>query len=185
MAYTEIHQLPPPPQFMLDELEREESKYLGELLSKVLTIREARPIRNALRQKLQVHPIVRGIRESTKQQIGYESSNPLLAEIKFYGAPCPHLCFALNPDTIYFREFEELIKNKKGKNKGKHNMKKGDLLYFLMDVWNKKTELMTIDNNEQRVNQLDKMLRIGFCKWLETNFHLLKNKPKGEWRYNI
>lgn len=180
MAYTQIDQLPPPPQFMIDELEREESKYVSELLSKVLTIREARPIRNALRQKLQVHPIVRGIRESTKKKIGYESSNPLLAEINLYP-----LCFALNPDTIYFREFEELIKNKKGKNKGKHNMKKGDLLYFLMDVWNKKTELMTIDNNEKRVNELDKMLRIGFCKWLETNFHILKNKPKGEWRYNI
>jgi hypothetical protein len=55
-SYTPINKLPMPPQWMLDELEEEITKYNTFLMSQIFTIREARPIRNAIRQKLHVHP---------------------------------------------------------------------------------------------------------------------------------
>lgn len=162
MAYTEIHQLPPPPQFMLDELEREESKYLGELLSKVLTIREARPIKMALMQKLQVHPIVNAVRDSAEKVLrereeanyrrGVHSSNQWKNKSAYDGSVSwkkmfTGLCPKINWNIIARNSIRDknnchimngqLLRFKSGKKKGEISPKKYRIADHIIHMWYK------------------------------------------------
>jgi len=76
-SYTPINELPHPPKFMLDELEQAFKNYNTFLLTKIFTIREAAPIRNAFRQKLNVHATAKALKDARfKSVIGNKPFMP-------------------------------------------------------------------------------------------------------------
>jgi hypothetical protein len=69
VMYTPIDELPMPPAFMIAEAEEAERDYNTYLLQRIMTINEARPIRIALRQKLQTHPLITNVLNAKKRQL--------------------------------------------------------------------------------------------------------------------
>ena len=76
-SYTPINELPHPPKFMLDELEQAFKNYNTFLLTKIFTIREARPIRNAINEKFKRTPTAKALHDARfKSVIGNKPFMP-------------------------------------------------------------------------------------------------------------
>ena len=189
MAYTPVDQLPPPPQFMLDELEREESNHLRTLFSKVLNIKEALPIRNALRQKMHVHPIVRAIQENVHLNWG----NP--HEIDGGASTLkPHVLSKLyfqlarkkrtNTTKHLLNYFHPILIYKSGKKKGQLNPKLVSLAEEIIVDWQSKMDAsMKFKHGcAMQRNHFDRLIRCGFFHYFEDTFAHWKNKRRDYFR---
>ena len=115
MTYTPINELPAPPAFMLEELECEERAYNSELMARIFTIREARPIRIVFRKKLQTHPVAEILTKTYFPRYDYTKEF-------FITKTLP-------------KDEQEKLKNQTGKNKGDWNKKRRKLACYVFKEW--------------------------------------------------
>lgn len=168
MIFTPIEELPKPPQWMLDELEKETAKYNFSLLQQIFTIRECRPIRLAVREKISRTPSAIAIHEALENpEVSYYKNNisKLKAEenkIKIH--------FTDSIDIEHNEEFYDVIKYKKRSSSG-HAVKEG--------MWKMTEKLFSIWTSEVRSGYRkkdDRLIKMGFMKWLILNLKHLEKK---------
>jgi len=173
---------------MLDELEQEITKYNTFLMSQILTIREARPIRLAFRQKFKTHPVAKLLKEEAENHDGLEIYVRRFSDIFSWRN-------VLSPDertekktsvTLKVKRLpksiRENLKFKKGKNKGVYKYKFVELADSIIHQW----YCITSDihykmNNQFEAHRIDKLFRNGFVKYFERNFEFNKNRAKRDW----
>jgi len=202
ISYTPTEELPMPPQWMLDEQEKEISKYNTFLMSQILTIREARPIRLALREKLQVHPIAKLLKEVNKgvafgsvtyyaqhfKEIVNDRKNlkdrgfskELTNKVsKYSGNFWPVSKNVMKLPKCYLDQ----MKVKSGKNKGKYHHKLTELASDIICEFQ-----YTVSNKSyHKVSPfvIDKYYKKGFYKFFEENFEYNKKLTKLEWNIRV
>jgi len=194
ISYTPIEELPMPPQWMLDELELEVTKYNTFLMSRIFTIREARPIRLAFRQKFQVHPVAKLLKEVYEgvafgsvtyyaqhfKEIVNERRNlkdrgcskELTNKVSKYSGnfwPVPKNVMKLPKCYL------DQMKVKSGKNKGKYHHKLTSLASKII------TEFQHKVSNKGYHFVIDRYFKKGFWKFFEENFEYNKKLTKLEW----
>jgi hypothetical protein len=174
-GFTPIEQLPMPPKFMLDELEEEIKKYNTFLLSQIFTIREATPIRNAIRQKLQVHPVVKMIRSFARSE--FDMSFPQLIEYKKSSMWVLHKDFNIDSRiNLLPEEIKEKLKFKSGKRKGQFNPKLKLLAEEII------IHFYAILNS--RCNWTEENWKLGFWKYFDNNFLRNKSRSQKMWSFD-
>tara|TARA_R100001163_G_C5013728_1_gene158781 strand:- start:287 stop:898 length:612 start_codon:yes stop_codon:yes gene_type:complete len=193
-SFTPIEQLPMPPKFMLDELEEEIIKYNTFLMSQILTIREARPIRLALREKFETHPVAKLLKDEAENH----NCHSCWKGLEIYVCRFRQICAwrkVCSPDerteknTIVTLKVKRLpksirdnLKFKKGKNKGVYKHKFVELADNIVSKWYCITSDIKYKKSQER--RIDKLLRIGFAKFFKANFELNKDLAKRDWYIN-
>lgn len=173
ISYTPIEQLPMPPKFMLDELEQEITKYNTFLMSQILTIREARPIRLAFRQKFKTHPVAKLLKEEAKNY----KKNMTLDEFIYMkiNSEMPGKVF----DTLAFipKEVTKHFVFQKGKFKGCPNKKNETLAYSIQFQFGRAYYSRNRDSTK-----FDEY-RAYFVSYLTSNFKNNKPKYPSQWNF--
>lgn len=180
MMYTPLSELPHPPTFMLEEVEREERAYNTELLRRVLTIREARPIRLELRKKFNTHPVAQLLhdasarakeiidrhnarfRRPSHRQAYPDAREWQITPIEYwidqsFRYAMPLLSFI---NTLPTAEKEKL-KNKTGKNIGQYNRRRLNLAQAIVCNWR--------NGIRHYPERKERYLRCGFLKFYRYN----------------
>jgi len=212
ISYTPTEELPMPPQWMLDELELEVTKYNTFLMSQILTIREARPIRLALREKLQVHPIAKILKEEANRVMSFHSvtyyanhfseivmnrrnlkdrgfSKELTNKVSKYSGNF----WPVSKEVMELPEcYLDQMKVKSGKNKGKYNHKLTSLASnIICDFKNtvskfngyRADDLLISGHRWSKV--IDRYFEKGFFKFFEENFEYNKKLTKFNWDIRV
>lgn len=182
--YTPLSELPHPPAFMIEEVEREERAYNTELLMRVLTIKEARPIRLELRKKLNTHPVAQLLHDAsaTAKEIidnhnarfrrpSHRQSYPDAHEWDItpldywrnqtFRYTMPILSFI---NTLPKAE-KERLKTKTGKNKGQYNRRRLNLASQVIRNW--RTNIRNYENDNWR-----KYEKCGFLNFYRYNMDI-------------
>ncbi len=199
ISYTPTNELPMPPQWMLDELELEVTKYNTFLMSQILTIREARPIRLALREKFQVHPVAKLLKEEVHKVEAFGSvtyyaqhfkeivnerrnltdrgcSKELTNKVSKYSGNF----FPVSKNVMKLPKcYLDQMKVKSGKNKGKYHHKLTRLASDIICEFQYKVS----NKGYHKVSTfvIDKYYKKGFSKFFEENFEYNKKLTKLEW----
>jgi hypothetical protein len=163
MIYTPLSELPHPPTFMLEEVEREERAYNTELMARILTINNARPIRLELRKKLNTHPVAKLLHDASaraKELIDRTNASlrrqphrfPMATPIDFtpieywieqtLKRKLPVLSFI----KTLPKDEQEKLKNKTGKNKGQYNRRRLNLAQQVICKWRRNIRDYENDN---------------------------------------
>jgi hypothetical protein len=175
MMYTPLSELPAPPAFMLEEVEREERAYNTELLSRVLTICEARPIRLELRKKFNTHPVAQLLHDaSARAKNIIERHNARFPDARegditpleywisqTFRYAMPILSFI---ETLPKAE-KERLKNKTGKNIGQYNRRRLNLASLVILRWRN-----NIRNYENDISR--KYEKCGFLNFYRYNMDI-------------
>ncbi len=194
ISYTPIEELPMPPKFMLDELEEEITKYNTFLMSQILTIKEAKPIRLALREKFQTHPIAKLIKEQADNKSvfhfikrykwkndEYDYSNVPTDKKPTFGYT---IVGTLNTSNVPSRVltlpeyYQNQMKIKSGDKKGVFRYKLVTLAHRIISHWK------SVVGGCNRNQSADHFLRKGFYKFFEENWENNKKLPKDSWHIN-
>lgn len=168
--YTPISELPHPPAFMLEEVEQEERKYNTELLMKILTIKEAQPIRLELRKKLNTHPVAQLLHDASAVEQEYIDRVKAMwtndRELYPTGLETwvsdrirrtKGIYYLTDKYLSTFPESEkEKLRNHRGKNKGEWNERRYDLAQMIIREWNS-------------CSRIEKYLRCGFWNFYQYN----------------
>jgi len=196
VMYTPIDELPMPPAFMIAEAEEADRDYNTYLLQRIMTINEARPIRNALRQKFQTHPLITNVLNAKKRQLddtewqkGYTPTNG--DKIKLVAKQASRFQKRRTKQNLY-KTFlnNDIHKVKRGKRKGEIRLKDIEMFNDFQKQWN--------DDMCNRYNVVDwkphKFLLWGadegfgepttewsFVKMWEKYYSYNKARPKDEW----
>lgn len=138
---------------------------LNELLMKVLTIPEARCIRNALRLVLNRHPILdcfynASLNEEARKEAMYNTFLDISVRFSFKG----------NKQCMEYYTNEYCL-NTRGKNKGQVNNKHLLLLEHVVNAW------FALTGGAFRPN----IIRVGMNEYVRRNMLYYKGKPKREW----
>ena len=150
MRYTPLSELPYPPAFMLEELDREERAYNTELMARILTIPTAKPIRLELRKKFNTHPVAK---EFNKLRAKLIIENWIKSGS--YSMSSDNFIKTLPKDEL------EKLKNQTGKNKGQLNQRRFDLAQEIVWKWRHFNRVLT--------DYKERCLRLGFLKFYRYN----------------
>ena len=202
-SFTPIEELPMPPKFMLDELEEEIIKYNSFLMSQILTIREARPIRLALREKFETHPVAKLLKDEVKKTVHKNSkvyyaqhfkeivnerrnltdrgfSKELTNKVsKYSGNFWPVQKNVMKLPKCYLDQ----MKVKSGKNKGKYHHKLTRLASDIICEF--KHTVSNKGYHKVSTFVIDGYYKKGFWKFFEENFEYNKKLTKLEWNIRL
>lgn len=176
ISFTPTEELPLPPSWMLEELEKEYQKYNTFLLQQIFTIRECRPIRNAFRSKMQRTPSAKALHAAFGKRIERTNNGEITDESLYEGLvkairKKPNFCDTIN--GYINKDFNKAIryKTKKDKISGQKEIKPGmwQLAENLKNCWDNEMQHGIFHPRRQKV--FEKLIKCGFNKWLIHNMN--------------
>jgi hypothetical protein len=185
--FADLDDLPPPPPEWLEDTkpepkpepkpqpDRNSPENLRKLLSQVLTIREARPIRNALRKKFQSHPIAKSICSNGRRKLNERFRSR--KQRGYFGLPTPASLKSVE-SMLTPVQFDKL-KKQRGINKGEFHSDRLMRAKMIVAGWEQISSRLYISPDRQDPRNRDfwiekcadgeKALRKGFHSFYEFN----------------
>lgn len=181
ISYTPINELPMPPQWMLDELEEEFMKYNTYLMSRIFTIREARPIRNAFRKKFKTHPVAKLLKEKANLHFNcygdvttlYQYARNFSSFVSSKGSGderAENKHYVPKNVTSLPKGLRDNMKFKRGKNTGVYKSKSMYLADKIVITWKYTTNIRRVIREDNGYHNIDKLLKKGFVKYFDENW---------------
>jgi len=176
MIFTPIDELPMPPTWMLEELEEEFKNYNTFLMAQIFTMKEAAPIRNAIREKINRTPSAKALHEAFGKRIERTNKGDIddcslnVNEVDIIRIK-PHFCYTINCEEN--DDFTDAISYKK-----KKGVKPGmwKLAEKLHKVWNYRIAFY----RNYRQKHTDELIACGFNKWLIHNLKKCEKKKNNK-----